>query len=171
MRELCGSMARRLVVGETVLVALRGAAESTVLEEEVVRVGDDHARGSTLRRAVQRWSDRSDAGEVRAFAAAVALATGPVGARPELFDSIAVTLRRQRERRADAESQAAQALLSSWVIAALPWIVASAALIEGGAPADVLVGTTFGRVALATAIALEALGLLWMRRMIRSAIR
>jgi len=169
--ELCRSMARRLVAGDTLLIALRESADGAAVQADIERVADDHAHGSTLRRSVERWAHQSGIDELRAFAAAVAIATGPVGPRPELFDSVAVTLRRQRDRRADAEAHAAQALLSSWVIAALPWVVAAAVVAEGGAPAQILLGTPVGRAAVVSAAALEVLGIGWMRRMIRSAIR
>lgn len=167
----CQAVARRVLVGETLLRAIAGAGQGSPLATETTRVVSEHQMGISLSRAVRRWADRDGSFELGMVAAAVSTASTTVGARPELFDHIAVTLRRRHELMAEARVQASQAMLSTWVVAALPWVVGLGLAIEGGASADVLFGQPFGWACLAVALLLEALGVLWMRRMIGRAIR
>ncbi|MDG2113674.1 MAG: type II secretion system F family protein [Actinomycetota bacterium] len=167
----CQAVARRVLVGETLLRAVVGAGEGSPLAPETERVAAEHQMGISLARAVNRWADSDGGFEVGLVSAAVTTASTTVGARPELFDHVAVTLRRRQELGAEARVQASQALMSTWVVAALPWAVGLGLALEGGAPAQVLFAQPLGWTCLALAAALETLGVFWMRRMIDSAIR
>ncbi len=158
-------------MGESLVVALEGAAAGTPLETSMARALGEHRRGLALDKVADRWVGRDDSFEVGLLAAAIRLSGGGVGARPELFDHVALTLRRRAELRADARAHASQARASSWVVVALPWVVAGGIAVGGGEPARVLFRSPLGWWCLAGAIALEAAGLAWMRWLIGRAAR
>jgi len=167
--DVCQAVARRLVVGETLLRALEGAASGTYLAADVDRLAIEYRRGVVLTRAAHRWADRSRRSEIAMLAAAIEMASSSVGARPELFDHVALTLRRRGELRLEARTQASQAYLSTWVVAALPWLLSIGIAVEGGEPAQVLLREPIGWVCLLGAVALDALAIAWMFRLISAA--
>lgn len=168
---VCNRIARRLVVGEHLAVAMEESAAGTALAADLARVVDEHRRGLPLGRAADRWAERDGGFEAGLLAAAVGLGSSVIGARPELFDGVAVALRRRSDLRAEALAQAGQARLSTWVVAALPWVVAVGVVLGGGAPAHILLAEPLGWLCIGWAVALEALGVLWMRRLIGRAVR
>lgn len=184
--EYCATIARRLHAGETLLQALTAGYEhgferevedgptaetlASPLAEPIRRLRDEHNRGATLARAVQRWAERDDTEQTALLSTAVSLATQQVGADPALFDHVVRTLSSREELISEAHVQVAQARASIWVVAALPWAIAAVLVVEGGAAARVLVGTTLGRFCLGLAVLMELAGIGWMRWLIERSV-
>lgn len=166
--DFCSGVARRLMVGETLLMAMNGAAEGSPVAPEMAAIARRHARGVPMVHAVGEWAGRSASPDVRMIAMAVELSSEGTGAQPELFDRIGHNVARRQAAIADARSHAAQAHLSGWVVASLPWVVLVAVLAERGAAAEVVLWHPIGRFCLGAALGLEVLGVWWMRRMIGS---
>lgn len=171
MGDFCAAVSRRLHGGDTLLQALRAAAGSGPMSAPLREVNAEHERGVTLARAVQRWADRDQTSEAALLSTAVTLASERVGARPQLFDHVAAAMRARSDIAAEARVHAAQARASVWVVAALPWGVAAALLAEGGAAAHVLTATPLGWFCVGTALALESVGIWWMRAVVARALR
>lgn len=85
------------------------------------------------------------------------------------LEGLAASLRERREVQEEARALSTQARMSAMVMGIAPVGAAALSLADGGGSAAVLVGTTPGRVCLAIGLALEALALAWMRRILRVA--
>lgn len=171
MGDYCATVGRRLHGGDTLLQALRAAADGGPMSEPLAQVTSEHERGVTLSRAVQRWAAREQTSEAALLSTAVTLASDRVGAQPQLFDHVASTVRARADMAAEARAQVAQARASVWVVTALPWVVALALLAEGGAAARVLTSTPLGWFCAAAAALAELTGVAWMRATVRRALR
>ncbi len=161
------AVARRLHAGETLLGALSVGTSIDELVEPVERMLVEHDQGVTLGRAAQRWALRDQTAAVKLFATAVDLAARQVGTQPAIFERVAASARAGEALVADARASAAGATASVWVVAVLPWVVGAGLIAEGGAAADVLIRSTLGWSCIGAAAALEALGIAWMRGLIR----
>ncbi|WP_419842529.1 type II secretion system F family protein [Candidatus Poriferisodalis sp.] len=168
--DFCAAVSRRLSGGDTMLQALRTAADGP-MSGPLEQIVAEHERGVTLSRAAQRWAVREQTSEAALLSTAVTLASDRVGAQPQLFDHVAATVRARADMAAEARVHAAQARASVWVVAALPWAVALALLAEGGAAAQVLTSTPLGWLCAAGALALEFAGVSWMRAAVARALR
>lgn len=161
------AVARRLHAGETLLGALSVGTSIAEIAKSVERMLSEHDQGVTLGRAAQRWALRDQTAAVALFATAVDLAARHVGTQPATFERVAASVRANEALIGDARASAAGATASVWVVALLPWVVGAGLVAEGGAAADVLLGTTLGWACIGAAAALEALGIAWMRGLIR----
>ncbi|MYA26035.1 MAG: hypothetical protein F4091_02650 [Acidimicrobiales bacterium] len=168
--DFCAAVSRGLGAGDTMLQALRAAADGP-MRAPVEQIAAEHERGVTLSRAVQRWAAREQTSEAALLSTAVTLASDRVGAQPQLFDHVAATVRARADMAAEARVHAAQARASVWVVAALPWAVALALLAEGGAAARVLTSTPLGWFCASGALLLELAGVSWMRATVARALR
>lgn len=168
--DFCAAVSRRLGGGDTMLQALRAAADGP-MAAPLEQISAEHERGVTLSRAVQRWAAREQTSEAVLVATAVTLSSDRVGAQPQLFDHVAATVRARADMAAEAQVHAAQARASVWVVAALPWAVALALLAEGGAAARVLTATPLGWSCLGAAVVLELAGVSWMRAAVSRSLR
>ncbi len=168
--DYCAGVSRRLSGGDTMLQALRSAADGP-MSAPLEQISAEHERGVTLSRAVQRWAASEQTSEAALLSTAVTLASERVGAQPQLFDHVAVAVRARADMAAEARVHAAQARASVWVVAALPWVIALALLAEGGAAARVLTSTPLGWFCVGAALALELAGVSWMRAAVTRALR
>ncbi|WP_419837157.1 type II secretion system F family protein [Candidatus Poriferisodalis sp.] len=168
--DYCAAVSRRLGGGDTMLQALRAAADGP-MSAPLEQISAEHERGVTLSRAVQRWAASEQTSEAALLSTAVTLASERVGAQPQLFDHVAAAVRARADMAAEAHVHAAQARASVWVVAALPWVIALALLAEGGAAARVLTSTPLGWFCVGAALALELAGVSWMRAAVTRALR
>jgi tight adherence protein B len=85
--------------------------------------------------------------------------------------AVADSLRADAAVRREAESQLAAVRATSWLLALLP--VGTLLLLSGGggAPLRFLTGSPYGLACLGTAAALVGLGLWWIDRLARSAVK
>lgn len=171
MGDFCAAVSRRLGGGDTLLQALGNAAGDGPMSGPFGQITQEHERGVTLSRAVQRWAAGEQTSEAALLSSAVTLASDRVGAQPQLFDRVAAISRARADIAAEARVQAAQARASIWVVAALPWAVALALLAEGGAAARVLASTPLGWFCIGAALLLELSGVAWMRASVARALR
>lgn len=171
MGDFCAAVSRRLGGGDTLLQALHNAAGDGPMSGPLEQITEEHERGVTLSRAVQRWAAREQTSEAALLSTAVTLASDRVGAQPQLFDRVAATSRTRADLAAEARVQAAQARASIWVVAALPWAVALALLAEGGAAARVLTSTPLGWFCVGAALLAELAGVAWMRSAVTRALQ
>ena len=121
-----------------------------------------------LRTALGVWAEeRRGVPGVRLVA--VALATvEQTGAAARAVDSVADTLRADREVAAEVRALASQAQASAAVIAVLPVGFAAVASIADPATLRFLVDSSIGRLCLAIGVALDLAAFVWMRRIVRS---
>ena len=167
-------LAARMRSGHTVVTALGDAAGAsdlgstdpvaTDLRSLLARV--DH--GEPLTDALEWWARRRPLPPLRAVAGALAVAAVTGGAAAEALDGLARSLRDQLGAQAEALAQSAQARLSAIVVGAAPLgYLAFAALVDPGS-VGLLLTTGVGRVCLVAGLALDAVAVVWMRRIVRS---
>jgi len=168
--------------------ALPGAVEQVAAELRgggTVRDGVDHLAGGDgplapeLRRVCARtdlglglgdalatWPDESAVPDVRAVAGALAVAATIGGRSAAALDGLAASLRDRLAATAEARALSAQARLSAVVVGAAPLVYLLFSALVDPATIATLVGTGYGRVCLVLGLGLEALGALWMRRIV-----
>ena len=127
--------------------------------------------GEPLLRALDAWATRATDTDERLVACAVVLAAHAGGATAQALDSAAMALHERLAIRADVRAQAATALASAVIVGGLPFFVLALSLVGDGRTRDVLLHTAAGRLCIAIGLALDLVGLAWMRRLIRSASR
>jgi tight adherence protein B len=184
LRLARGRAQRRFVVAlpaalEHVAAALRGG---TSVPEAVGAIADgggplagDFERlrtratlGGSVGDALAAWSDDRDLGSVRATAGALAIAATVGGPAAGAIDGLAASLRERLGAIAEARSLSAQARLSAIVVGFAPaGYFAFSALVD---PSSVgaLFATAAGRVCFGLGLVLEALAVVWMRRIVRT---
>jgi tight adherence protein B len=140
------------------------------LGDDLRRVAGDLQRGVALPLALDRWAHRADASaDVSLTAAALALGAQAGGQVARAVDGVAATLRERREVQAEVRALATQARSSAWLLAAAPMgFAALVATVEPGA-VRFLFTTPVGAICLVAGLTLDALGVGWMARIVRSA--
>jgi len=105
---------------------------------------------------------------VRAAAGALAIANTVGGPAANALDGLAESLRQRQGAAAEARALSAQARLSAIVVGAAPLAyLAFSALVDSDS-LQVLLATGAGRTCLVLGLLLEALAIVWMRRIVRS---
>ena len=162
-------VAARLRSGHTVATALADAgARADLVATDVRAVLQRVELGEPLARGLAWWADERRIDAVRAVAGSLAVAAETGGAAADALEGLARSLRDQLGARAEAASLSAQARLSALVVGIAPIAyVGFAATVDPNA-AHALVSSITGRACLVLGLGLDALGALWMRRIVRS---
>jgi tight adherence protein B len=163
------AVARSLRTGASLRAAVREAA-STVdghLQTELQRVTTDVERGVPLVVALDALATRRPLPGVRLAVAALALGVETGGAQSRAIDGVAATLRDRLAAHAEARALSAQARASVWVIALSPVGFCAFAIATDPRTASFYFRSSYGLAFLASGIALDALGAMWMRRFTR----
>ena len=142
------------------------AAGGGPLAADFARVQSRVRLGASLPDALRAWArDRPGAG-IEAAAGALALSASVGGRAAASLDALAGSLRDRLAVAAEARALSAQARYSAWVIGVGPafYLVASAGIDPRSVRA--LLGTGAGRASAAAGVALEVLGVAWMRAIV-----
>ena len=157
-----------LRVGGTVPTALSALArEDGPLAADFARVETRVGLGASLPRALEAWARERSVVGVEAAAGALALSATVGGRAAGALDGLASSLRDRLAVAAEVRALSAQARYSAWVIGVAPvgYFLATAAIDPRSLHA--LLGTDVGRVCALLGAALEVLGALWMRAILR----
>ena len=164
------AIARGLRTGLQLGPAAVEAASSTPppLRHEVALLAAELGRGLRSADAFDRWARRRPDSGASLAAAAMAFAATAGGARARAIDGVAATLRDRVALEAEVRSLTSQARTSAMLIAALPlgFMLMSASV--GDNTAGFLFTTRLGLAMLACGLGLDAIGGLWMRRIVNS---
>jgi tight adherence protein B len=125
------------------------------------------ARGVPLEQAAMAWGADAPTADERLAAVALSLAAAGGTEPGRAVDGVAATLRERAALAAEVRAQSAQARLSALVIAVLPLAFAAWCLVADPRSAAFLVTTPAGWACAAVGLALEALGVWWMARILR----
>ncbi|MEZ5371347.1 MAG: type II secretion system F family protein [Microthrixaceae bacterium] len=162
--ELAEALAAQLRAGATLPEALGGVTPGEPLAGPLVRVTRALDRGAPLDEALR---DLAVGGppERRLLVAALLLSARHGGRAADALDGVAGTLRDRRAVTAELSAQTSQARFSAWVLMALPPIfLVLASSLDRRIPGALV--TPPGAVALLVAVALEAIGFVWTRRIL-----
>jgi Flp pilus assembly protein TadB len=156
----CDALARDVRAGSSLGAALRTipAPEGTTL----VAIPHALARGRSLTEALATGATSPDEHAVLTVLAACAQHGGPA-AQP--LDQVAATLRRRAADAAERAVHSAQARLSAMVMTVLPGAVLLLLLVTSPAVRRTA-GSALGATVVALGLGLNALGWVWMRRII-----
>lgn len=167
---LLEAVARELRAGGTVASAVEQGWATGIVERELAVIRSRGTLGLTLAENLSGWSEShrgSEAGGAVATAAValrIAAATGGRAADP--LDALAGAMRAETGARADARALAAQGRVSALILGILPAASLLFSLLFDGDAAAALLGSPVGRACLVGGLALEAVGLWWMRRIV-----
>ena len=164
------AIARGLRTGLQLGPAVVEAASSTPppLGHEVAPLAADLRRGLRSADVFDRWASRRSGSGAGLAAAAMAFAATAGGARARAIDGVAATLRERAALELEVRSLTSQARVSAMMIAALPvgFMLLSAGV--GDQAASFLFTSRLGLAILAVGLGLDAVGALWMRRIVNS---
>ncbi|WP_419918504.1 type II secretion system F family protein [Candidatus Poriferisocius sp.] len=164
------AIARGLRTGLQLGPATMEAASSTPppLHDEVAPLAAELRRGLRSADVFERWAHRRPGSGAGLAAAAMAFAATAGGARARAIDGVAATLRDRAALNLETRSLTSQARISAMMIAALPagFMLLSAGV--GDSAASFLFTTRLGLVVLAIGLGLDAIGALWMHRIVNS---
>lgn len=125
--------------------------------------------GVGLADALAAWPAERDVDDVRAVAGSLAVAETLGGRSAHALDGLAASLRDRLGAAAEARSLSAQARLSALVVGASPLVYLVFSALVDPASVGLLVRTGAGRLCLGLGLLLEAVAVLWMRRILASA--
>jgi tight adherence protein B len=155
--ELCS---RSLRTGSS----LRNAIRATALP-----VGPALAEGHSLPVVLDGWARLATDPSERMAATALALAAATGGPQAQAVDAAARAVRDRISATEEVAAHSAQARLSATVIASLPVVFVAWTLLADHRTAATLLGTPIGWLCLAVGLGLDAIGLAWVRALVRSA--
>jgi tight adherence protein B len=163
---------------EQVAAGLRGGASlnemvevlasgTGVLAADLRRIVWRTSLGLGLAEAFGTWSDDRPFPSVRSTAGALALAAAVGGRAANALDGLAASLRARLGAIAEAQALSAQARLSALVVGAAPIAYLGFAAITDRGSLALLLDTGSGRICLGLGLVCEAVGVSWMRRIVR----
>lgn len=123
--------------------------------------------GIPLDSALSEWAKRMPLDELKLLAFAVGVSTASGGNLSDSLDRLAAAWRQHLILEEKVDALTAQGRLQAWVMAALPFILALALSILDPKSMQSLWTTTAGQFVVGIVLALELIGLFWIRRLIR----
>ncbi len=129
------------------------------------------ASGSTAGDAVKAWADRRNDLGIRFLATAMAVGTAVGGIDARSADAVAVALRERNSTEAIVRVQATQAFYSAGVLCGAPVLFCALVVLTDQRSSTFLLRSPAGRLVGFAGIALDLVGALWMRRMVRRVVR
>lgn len=162
------AIARGLRTGLQLGPATVEAAANTPspLHDEVAPLAEELQRGLRSADVFDRWARRRPNSGAGLAAAAMAFAATAGGARAQAIDGVAATLRDRAALNLEVRSLTSQARVSAMMIAALPvgFMLLSAGV--GDQAMGFLFTTRLGLAVLVAGLGLDAIGALWMHRIV-----
>jgi tight adherence protein B len=167
----CESIASSLRAGRSLrdAVAESVAVAGGPLRQEVGSLSTRVNGGAVLSSELARLAEAADVAAVRLATAAMVLGDELGGGRALALDRVAAVITDDLAFADEVASQSTTAVLSARVMVALPIVFGALSAMGDDRVADALLGSAVGRTCVLAAAVLDAVGLLWMRVLIRSA--
>ncbi|MBI4365784.1 MAG: type II secretion system F family protein [Deltaproteobacteria bacterium] len=167
--DACLLMGNALRAGMNLSQAIRMAAEEgpPPLGDELKRVIAECAVGGRIDTALRELARRLATEEITLVAQAIHVLHATGGNLVAVFDRVVDLVREERRVMARVRTMTAQGRMTGWIVAALPFVMLM--ILHAVMPGMVrpLFVTGLGRLLLFGALALQVLGLCWMRAVIR----
>jgi tight adherence protein B len=128
---------------------------------------DEVGYGAALPDALRRMALRNPGGDIGCFVVAVLIQRDTGGNLAELLAGIATLVRERQKLRGQVRVATAEARLSAWILGLLPFALAAALHVAHPGFIALLWTDPVGRRLLAVVLALLAIGLAWMRMLVR----
>jgi len=171
-REQCEALASDLALflrsGVPVEDALSLCARSSgpPVTEAVARFQSKVAAGAGVDAALVELAAELDSRDLQLIAQAMATSHETGAEVSRIMDTIGEAVRERSAIRRELESQTVQGRMSGRVVAALPLIFLGLSALISRSTLAVLVGTTPGLIILGIAVVLNALGFLWIKKIL-----
>jgi tight adherence protein B len=162
------ALVRSLRSGLSLHQALAETQVDGPLAEEVQRLVDSVQQGRSLAHTIVTLPKRFPRPEVRLVATALAVASVNESGAAIALDGVGSSLRDLAAVEAEIRALTAQARASMYVTASLPVAFFSLTALVDPRAAAFLFTAPFGRFCLGLGLALDVLGFLWMRRLVRA---
>ena len=167
--EATDVVARALRAGQTLPAALQIAGEE--LPDPVgaeFRLLHEHFRfGAPLSDVLRQLAERVPLVDTRFLVTAILLQRETGGNLPELLDNLSAVIRDRFRVRRKMRSVTAHGRLSGWILSAIPPVMGVLLLVMSPESMQSLATDDLGRQLLAGALALETIGVLIIRRIVR----
>lgn len=134
---------------------------------EFARVLTEARLGMPLEDALEAMADRVGSEDFRWVVLAINIQRQVGGNLAALFETVAATLRERASVRQQVKTLSAEGRLSAWVLTLLPFGLALYMIVVNPSYMALLFTRTVGLVMVFGALGLVAVGILWMRRLIR----
>ncbi|NML15307.1 type II secretion system F family protein [Azohydromonas caseinilytica] len=160
---------RALRAGHALPTAIKMVGEETSdpIAREFRQLSEETNFGMGLPEALTRLAQRVPLDDVRFFVIAVLIQRETGGNLAELLDNIASIVRARLKLLGQVRTLSAEGRLSSWILSALPFVMAAALNVVNPEFMQVLWTDPTGRKLVGGALVAMALGMLWMRKIIR----
>jgi tight adherence protein B len=159
-----------LRAGGTIASAVAGVAGGDgPLAADFARIELRSRIGATSEDALAAWARERPVPGVSAAAGALALCATVGGRAADALEGLSSSLRDRIAVVAEAEALSAQARMSALVIGGVPFAYLGWSALVDPATLATITGTAVGRFCFGVGVALELVGLWWMRRIVRLA--
>jgi tight adherence protein B len=161
-------LTRAIRAGHPLASGMRMVADEgpMVVAEEFRQTFEEQRFGLPFSDALLGMVDRVNLVDVRIFAIAVLIQREVGGNLAEILDNLAETIRARFYIRRQLRVFTAQGRMSGYALAALPPAVAAITAMIQPDYMGLLVTTAIGKMAVFTALALQVVGVLWIRKII-----
>ena len=136
------------------------------ISKEFARVFQEQNLGIKIEEALLSMANRVDQMDVRFFVTAVLIQRQTGGDLAEILDKIGKVIRDRIQLLGTVQALTAEGRLSGWVLLLLPVVVFVACLFVNPTYARVLIDTPHGRMMLATAAAMDLLGMAMIKKIV-----
>ena len=166
--ETIDLLTRAIRAGHPLAAGMRMVAEEgpPTVAAEFRQTFEEQRFGLPFAEALHGMVDRVNLVDVRIFTIAVLIQREVGGNLAEILDNLAETIRGRFYIRRQLRTYTAQGRMSGYVLAALPPVVALGTFAIDPGYASLLVETSIGKLLIATALTLQFLGVLWIRKII-----
>lgn len=164
---------RMLRAGMPVTAAIRsvGREAPSPVREVFAELADQVEIGIPFEDALNLAGEKIGLGDFRFFSVAVSLQRTSGGNLVTTLETMSDIIRKRRATRLKAKSATAEVRMSTYILAAIPFLVIGGLAVLSPAYLSPLVNDPRGNVILGAAIGMLGLGFLTMRQMMRSATR
>lgn len=161
-------MTRAIRAGHPLTSAMRTVGDEMrgPVAEEFQQAAEEQRFGLGFEDAVMSLVDRVDLVDVRIFATAVLTQKEVGGNLAEILDNLAETIRERFNIRRQVRVYTAQGRLSSWILGALPVSVGTFFYFVEPEYVSLLWEEPLGLFMLVTAITMQIIGFIWIRRIV-----
>lgn len=162
-------LAGALRAGHSFTTALEGAIREVdePAHSELRRAAVEHRLGRPVPEALRGVSDRMQSTDLRWVVTAIAIQQEVGGNLAELLDNVAATLRDRASLVRSVRALSAEGRLSAWVIGAMPFVMFVVMSLLNPDYTSMLYSTAVGRVAMALAAVLMAVGAFWLSKLVQ----
>lgn len=167
--EALDLLCRALRAGHALPSALRMAAQETEapLADAFRLLVDEVGYGAALPDALRRMALRDPGGDIGCFVVALLIQRDTGGNLTELLSGIAALVRERQKLRGQVRVYSAEARLSAWILGVLPFVLGVALHLAHPEFISLLWTDALGRRLLIAVLALLAVGVAWMRWLVR----